>query len=56
MVNVKFVCGPCGYVYVPAQGDPDNGIPPGTIFVDVPEDWTCPVCGASKEEFEKEEE
>ena len=48
---MKYECGPCGYVYDPAEGDPDNGIAPGTAFEDLPEDWVCPVCGASKEEF-----
>ncbi|HBT89634.1 MAG: rubredoxin [Desulfobacter postgatei] len=51
----KYVCGPCGYVYDPAEGDSDGGIDPGTAFKDLPEDWVCPVCGASKDEFEKEE-
>ncbi|MGD9824272.1 rubredoxin [Desulfobacter sp.] len=51
----KYVCGPCGYVYDPEKGDPENGIDPGTAFEDLPEDWTCPVCGAEKDEFEKEE-
>jgi len=51
----KYVCGPCGYVYDPAEGDADGGIDPGTAFADLPDDWACPVCGASKDEFEKEE-
>jgi len=51
----KYVCQVCGYVYDPANGDPENGIEPGAKFEDLPDDWTCPVCGASKEEFEKEE-
>jgi rubredoxin len=50
----RYVCGPCGYVYDPAEGDPDNGIKPGTAFEDLPDDWTCPICGASKDDFEKE--
>ncbi|MFC1884192.1 rubredoxin [Thermodesulfobacteriota bacterium] len=50
----KYVCGVCGYVYDPEDGDPDNGIEPGTAFEDLPDDWTCPVCGASKDQFEKE--
>lgn len=50
----KYVCGVCGYVYDPANGDPDNGIKAGTKFEDLPEDWVCPVCGASKSQFEKE--
>ncbi len=50
----KYVCGPCGYVYDPADGDSDNEIDPGTSFDDLPEDWCCPICGAAKEDFEKE--
>ncbi|MBQ7562084.1 MAG: rubredoxin [Synergistaceae bacterium] len=50
----KYVCTVCGYVYDPAVGDPDNGIPAGTAFEDLPEDWTCPPCGVGKEMFEAE--
>lgn len=49
----KYKCSVCGYVYDPSKGDPDNGITPGTPFEKLPDDWTCPVCGASKSEFEK---
>lgn len=49
----KFVC-PCGYVYDPEIGDPDNGVAPGTAWEDVPEDWVCPICGLSKDAFEEE--
>ncbi|MBM3157525.1 MAG: High molecular weight rubredoxin [Chloroflexi bacterium] len=49
----KYKCSVCGYVYDPSKGDPDNGIKPGTPFEKLPDDWTCPVCGASKSEFEK---
>ncbi|MCG8529827.1 MAG: rubredoxin [Desulfovibrionales bacterium] len=48
----KYVCVICGYEYDPEEGDPDNGVAPGTKFEDVPEDWLCPVCGAPKSEFE----
>ena len=48
----KYVCIPCGWIYDPEVGDPDGGIAPGTAFEDVPEDWTCPICGVSKEDFE----
>ncbi len=51
----KYVCVVCGYVYDPEEGDPDSDIEPGTSFDDLPDDWMCPVCGAGKEEFEKEE-
>ena len=51
----KYVCEVCGYVYDPAEGDSENNIPPGTAFEDLPDDWECPVCGASKEDFVKQE-
>ena len=51
----KYVCTVCGYIYDPEQGDPDNGVAAGTKWEDVPDDWECPICGASKDDFEKEE-
>ncbi len=48
----KYVCSVCGYVYNPADGDPDAGIKAKTAFEDLPEDWVCPVCGAGKDSFE----
>lgn len=45
-------CNICGYVYSASNGDPDNGIEPGTRLEDLPDDWICPICGASKSEFE----
>lgn len=48
----KWVCVPCGYVYDPAEGDPNNGVDAGTPFENVPEDWVCPVCGVDKSLFE----
>ena len=51
----KYVCKVCGYIYDPAKGDPDNGVNPGTAFEQVPDTWTCPVCGADKSQFEKTE-
>lgn len=54
IIMAKYVCSVCGYVYDPVEGDPDNGIAPGTPFEDVPEDWTCPLCGVGKENFEAE--
>jgi len=50
----RYVCALCGYVYDPEIGDTDNGIDPGTKWEDVPEDWVCPLCGASKDVFESE--
>lgn len=49
----KYVC-PCGYVYDPEKGDPDNGVAPGTPWEKVPDDWVCPVCSLGKEAFEAE--
>ena len=51
----KYRCELCGYIYDPAEGDPDGGIAPGVAFDDLPDDWVCPVCGADKSEFVKEE-
>ena len=48
----KWRCTICQYVYDPAEGDPDNGINPGTPFEELPDDWVCPLCGASKDLFE----
>jgi rubredoxin len=50
----RYVCTICGYVYDPEQGDPDSGVAAGTNWEDVPDDWECPVCGAPKDDFEKE--
>lgn len=51
----KWRCVLCGYIYDPDEGDPDNNVPPGTPFEDLPEDWVCPDCGASKEDFDEVE-
>jgi len=53
MIMDNYVCQICGYVYEPALGDPDSGIPPGTPFENLPDDWVCPICGASKSDFSK---
>jgi rubredoxin len=50
----KYICGVCVYVYDPDKGDKDGGITPGTPFEKLPEGWTCPVCGAAKDEFAPE--
>ena len=47
----KYEC-PCAYVYNPEIGDPDNNIPAGTPFEDLPEDWVCPKCDSEKDFFE----
>ncbi|MDH4318057.1 MAG: rubredoxin [Desulfobulbaceae bacterium] len=49
----KYKCIICGYEYDPQKGDPANNIPPSTSFEDLPDSWTCPVCAASKDDFEK---
>ncbi len=49
----KYECSVCGYIYNEAEGDPDNGVPPGTVWEKVPNTWVCPVCGAPKEQFFK---
>lgn len=48
---IKYECEPCGYIYDPAVGDPDAGIDPETAFEDIPDDWTCPICGLGKDVF-----
>jgi len=48
---MKYVCMLCGYVYDETAGIPEAGIAPGTKFEDLPEDWTCPICGAPKSSF-----
>lgn len=49
----KFKCTVCGYEYDPAKGEPENNIPAGTSFENLPEDWVCPICGVGKDSFEK---
>jgi rubredoxin len=53
---MKYRCLVCGYVYDPEEGDPDNGVDPGTAFEELPDDWVCPICGAGKDSFEPVEE
>jgi rubredoxin len=48
----KWRCIACGYVYDEAVGDPDGGIPAGTAWADIPDDWICPDCGLGKSDFE----
>jgi len=50
----KYRCTVCGYVYDPEKGDPGSNVAVGTAFEDLSEDWVCPLCGASKTEFEEE--
>ncbi|MDD5037976.1 MAG: flavin reductase [Dehalococcoidales bacterium] len=49
----KYKCSVCGWIYDPEIGDPDNGVAPGTPFEKIPDDWRCPMCGATKSDFEK---
>jgi len=51
-----WICELCGYVYDPAEGDADGGVRPGIKFDDIPDDWTCPVCGASKDDFSPQDD
>jgi rubredoxin len=47
----KYECQICGFIYDPEEGDPDASIEPGTSFNDLPDDWVCPIFGATKQEF-----
>ncbi|HEX7836398.1 MAG TPA: rubredoxin [Kofleriaceae bacterium] len=51
MDDALYGCTLCGHQYDPRAGDPTRGIPPGTRFADLPDDWVCPRCGAAKDEF-----
>lgn len=48
----KFMCVVCGFIYDEALGHPEDGIPPGTRWEDIPDIWTCPDCGVTKADFE----
>jgi rubredoxin len=50
--NRTWMCLICGWIYDEAAGDPEHGIAPGTAWADVDMNWTCPECGARKEDFE----
>jgi len=53
MIEYKmYICIICGWVYDEEEGWPEDGIKPGTKWEDIPDDWVCPDCGASKEDFE----
>ncbi|MFC3173677.1 rubredoxin [Novosphingobium bradum] len=51
----RHACTYCGYVYDEAAGCPEEGVPPGTPWAAVPDDWSCPMCGAEKDGFVPEE-
>ena len=50
-IGKRYVCGGCGYEYIPELGDPDGDIAPGTLFEKLPEDWVCPECAEPKDQF-----
>ena len=52
----KWICQRCSVIYDPVAGDPDSGLAPGTPFAEIPEDWSCPICGAEKQSFVPYEE
>lgn len=47
----RYICNACGLIYDEAKGDPDSGLPPGTRFADIPDDWVCPLCAVTKTDF-----
>jgi len=49
----KWQCLACPYIYESEKGDPINGVQPGTKFEHIPDYWVCPVCGISKDHFER---
>ena len=52
---MKYVCEVCGWVYDEEEGYPDGGIPAGTKWEDLPEDFECPLCGVTKDQFSAEQ-
>lgn len=48
----KYICRVCATIYDPNLGDPEDGVPPGTLFENLPNDWICPVCGSTKDKYE----
>lgn len=52
----KYRCTICNHIYDPAEGDPAAGISPGTPFEKLPDSWSCPDCGASKDDYEPMED
>lgn len=51
-VHERYICINCGYIYDPEKGDPMNGIPEETLFAELPEEWVCPMCYATKDQFD----
>ena len=50
MVDTK-KCSICGYIYNPENGEEKRDLAPGTVWEDVPEEFTCPLCGAKRTMF-----
>lgn len=48
---LQYICDACGYIYDEAEGDADGGLPAGTRYADIPDDWACPLCGVTKADF-----
>jgi len=48
---MKYKCKICGHIYDPEVGDPQGGLPAGTKFEDIPDDWKCPICGVTKKDY-----
>lgn len=48
----RYICTVCANIYDPDLGDPEDDIPAGTPFENLPEDWICPVCGSNKNKYE----
>jgi rubredoxin---NAD+ reductase len=47
----QYLCDLCGHIYDEALGDPESGLPPGTRWADIPDNWACPDCGVGKDMF-----
>ncbi|MDD2464177.1 MAG: rubredoxin [Desulfobulbus sp.] len=50
--NDRYICANCGYIYDPAAGDSMNAIPPQTSFEELPDEWVCPMCYATQDQFD----
>jgi len=48
-------CVVCGFIYDEKAGLPEEGLPAGTRWADIPDGWECPECGVGKDDFEMEE-
>lgn len=55
-MTLRWICLACGHVYDEAEGQPDRGIPPGTAFADLPENWDCEFCGTDRQHFAPEDD